>query len=618
MIGRAIFNKTPLPPNRLAPLPLGAVQPGGWLAEQIALEVAAVKGSRASLSARSCWLGGSDGDYESGAEALAALTPLAFVSGDETLKELVTTAVEWSIESQVASGDFGPKGESDWWPKMLMLRVLRLYFTATGDKRALKLMERFFRFELVALETCPLADKACARAGENIFSALWLYNLTEQKHLIKLCELLKAQSLDWTDEFHIFPHIRPTAKQRPFSALREGMAREGDTLCGIDQKVNGREYHLTEATNIAFGLRTPGVVNLFKSGFKEVGAFRVGWNKLMKQHGVALSMYTGDHHLAGADPVQGVDLSAVSEMINTLSTLIGTGDEFGQQMPDTMEKLAFNALPAAFNADMTRRQAIEQVNQVPARGMPHSWYNAKEDAAAYEARPVGLADQGFAAFAASLWYATSDDGLAAVSYAPCTVGFIAGGERVRIKVETTYPFEEKITIKVETRAQAEFPIYLRIPEWAGQIIVKLPDGELMQMQGGETACVRRKWLGEAVIEMELPMQPRLTRWFHRSGAVELGPLLMCLRVKGKQAWNWALCGEEPMKVVMEPRGEGAFKQGGDTLHVLVKAARAIDWKMEGADCATPPIAPEVGDPEQVLELMPFGATDARITQFPII
>ena len=35
MIARAIFNKSPLPPNRFAPLPLGAVQPQGWLDAQI-------------------------------------------------------------------------------------------------------------------------------------------------------------------------------------------------------------------------------------------------------------------------------------------------------------------------------------------------------------------------------------------------------------------------------------------------------------------------------------------------------------------------------------------------------------------------------------------------------
>ena len=33
-------------------------------------------------------------------------------------------------------------------------------------------------------------------------------------------------------------------------------------------------------------LKTPGVINLFKSGFKEQGGFKFGWAKLMKHHGV--------------------------------------------------------------------------------------------------------------------------------------------------------------------------------------------------------------------------------------------------------------------------------------------------------------------------------------------
>ena len=35
MIARAIFNKSPLPPNRLSLLPPGAIQPQGWLKRQL-------------------------------------------------------------------------------------------------------------------------------------------------------------------------------------------------------------------------------------------------------------------------------------------------------------------------------------------------------------------------------------------------------------------------------------------------------------------------------------------------------------------------------------------------------------------------------------------------------
>ena len=42
--------------------------------------------------------------------------------------------------------------------------------------------------------------------------------------------------------------------------------------------------HLSVRENVAFGLKAPGVVSLFKSGFKELNGFKYGWEKLMKYH----------------------------------------------------------------------------------------------------------------------------------------------------------------------------------------------------------------------------------------------------------------------------------------------------------------------------------------------
>lgn len=620
MIARAIFNKSPLPPNRFAPLPLGAVQPQGWLGAQLHSQAEALEQDLAhrfpGVDGDSAWLGGPLNDVQSAPEALASLSVIAYVTGREALKEVVARFVAWAVASQTPQGDFGPAG-CGWWPKMLMLRVMRQYFMATGDKEPLKAMDRFFRFQLEALPDQPLTGKACARAAENMLCALWLYNLTGQKHLLKLCEALAAQTLDWTDELHIFPHIRDMGRHRPWGALREGLAREGE-LNGLNQRVNGRDYHLTHGVDVAFGLKTPGVINLFKGGFKEVSAMRTAWPKYMKQHGVALSMFTSDDHLAGADPARGVNLCAVAETLQSLMALMAMGEEPDRQLGDLFEKIALNAPLAAWDAQAHARQALIQVNQLGTASGAHGFYNAPEDALAFRARPLDLADQALAAYAAGLCFATSDGGLGLVGYAPCAVHFVAGGERVRLTLEGGYPFSGKVLVRVETRAAAEFPVYLRVPGWAGQVMLKLPDGEWMQMQGGETACVRRRWAGEAAIEMDLNLQPRISRWFHQSAAVELGPLLMALDLDKEPRWNWALDLEQPMKAVLDG-GQGKRPKAEKSLsRVLVKAAPAREWEKEGADCAPPPIAPQAEDEEQVLTLTPFGATGRRIAQFPVL
>ena len=58
--------------------------------------------------------------------------------------------------------------------------------------------------------------------------------------------------------------------------------------------------------------------------------------------------------------------------VNTLEALIGMGD-FGDQPADVLEKIAYNALPAAFSADMKRYQPLQQANQVKLSKGARKW-----------------------------------------------------------------------------------------------------------------------------------------------------------------------------------------------------------------------------------------------------
>ena len=632
MIGKAIFSRAPLVQNRLAPLPLGAIRPEGWLLGQLeALVPAALRVPEAWPEAGSAgaWLGGGlAGDLAPA--YLDALVWLAYTLDDPKLKELAQRFLEWVFASQGEDGWFGPKGDDTWWPRIVVAKASRNYFTATGDKRALVFLDKFFRYQLNNLDSKPLDGEAVARAADDMLLALWLYDLTGMSHLLALVRKIRGQALDWTNHFNIFPHIRPMEKQRPWAELSRSMEGE-EPLTGASQPYFRKEFALSDAVNVAAGLRAPGIVNLFKSGFKEVGAFKVGWQKLMKHHGVAAGMFTGDRALAGSSPVQGVSLEATSEMMASLETLMAVVAEDQPELGDILEKLAFNLLPSMETADGGACQRVAQVNQIAATRAPRPWYNLGEDANLYAADdPKAMLSllQAWGGFASSLWYATADDGLAAASYAPCQVNFVAGGTRVRLKVETNYTFDTRVSIEVAVKKAAEFPLYLRIPAWAEQAMIRLPEGELMSLRAGESGVVRRRWTGCERVLLDLPMQPRISRWFHQSAAVELGALVMCLRpeevwadgqVTAGSPWNWALAADEAMKAVIEPEKAAPFKRGGDAAKVLVKAVPAPGWEAEGASAAPPPIQPEADWPrEQVIELTPFGNSSVRIAQFPTV
>ena len=634
---KPIFNREPLTPNGLSPLPMGSIRPEGWLREQLALQRDGITRRFAEICpayATGRWEVEADGDCTRSIYFLEGMIALGWTLDDAELKQRAAAFVDGIISTQREDGWFGPAENADYWPRMLALRALRLYFTATNDKRTLVLMDKFFKYEYKNLSEQPLRELAVARGAENMEIALWLYNITGQKYLLELCKRLRAQTIDWPNYFHTFANPMPMSKTLRWERLREALQEEeNEPLIGEKRPYFHAQYHQTEGVNLAMGLKAPGVVNMFKSGFKEQGGFRFGWEKLMKHHGMANGMFSCDLHLNGANPCQGVRLQAIVEMMNTLETLIGVGS-FGEETADILEKIAYNALPAAFTKDMDAYQPLQQVNQVRVSAEERKWYNADVTANLFKRAQNDLdcasCHQAWPKFVSSLWYATDDGGVEAISYAPCTVRTVVDNQPVRITVSGGYPFTQNVSITINARGSADFPIYLRIPFWARQSMIYLPDGEIMQVRAGESACAGHKWVNGDVIRLEMPAAPRVTRWYHQSGAVEFGPLVMALKAQEEwretedglcadtqDAWNRALVRDEPMKLIQIEEDVSPFKHGEHAVGVMVRAA-AIDWQMNGASCAAVPMAPQLRrDALDILELIPYGDAALRICCFPI-
>ena len=114
------------------------------------------------------------------------------------------------------------KGKPDLWPHMPVLNALQSYYEFSGDERVIKLMTRYFKWEL----DCPDADFITGywdkmRTGDNLESVYWLYNRTGDKWLLDLADKLHKHAADW---------VSNGAAQLAQRQRRRGVPRAGRVL----------------------------------------------------------------------------------------------------------------------------------------------------------------------------------------------------------------------------------------------------------------------------------------------------------------------------------------------------------------------------------------------------
>ncbi len=637
MPAKPVFHRAPLMDIPFSPLPLGAIRPEGWLRAQLELQAEALIDALATFRP-----GFFKSDFQNdsprreafeglnGARTIALLSatmPLGSLLDHKALTEASHRHIAALMLAQREDGCLPPYGEdgADWCARAALMQLLQQTYTATADKQVLVHMLRYAKYAWDTMREHPLDMRASARAGELLSPVLWLYRATEKRFLLELARELHTQSMDWTAFCHTMPIKTPMSKQWPWSKLSQVMdAAEPDT-----RRFHAQTYHQAHAANVAMGLKTPALIAQWTGGIKHAEAFDAGYAKLMHHHGFASAFFSGDELLNGASPAQGTSTEALAALMATLETLLSALGS--ASCGDTLETLAFGALPAAYASGMRSWQRVQQPNQIDVSAGRRGWYNAAADASAFSndlTDVASLALHGaFPGFAASLWMAAKDGGLAAISYAPCTVRARVGGATVRIEVKTAYPFDGAIRLSVHTRVPVAFPLHLRIPGWAQGATVSA--GEQNQECSSGAFCVlNRTWNPGDVVTLNLPMQVRISEWYHRSAALSRGPLLLALapecagevpqRWPQDQPWAYALLPGEESRVHFDPSRVAPFGQD-NPLAVEVCAVPLSDWKAKDGSADAPPIAPAVDQAAPTtLRLTPYGSTQLRISQFPVV
>ena len=134
------------------------------------------------------------------------------------------------------------------------------------------------------------------------------------------------------------------------------------------------------------------------------------------------------------------------------------------------------------------------------------------------------------------FYGVSDEGFWVHLYGSSSVDTtLADGSAFALTQQTDYPWDERIRITVDAAPAHETALMLRIPGWceAAELRVK---GEVSQapLKPGTYAEVRRAWKAGDVIELTLPMRPRVLKAHPKAEeirnhvAVTRGPMVYCL------------------------------------------------------------------------------------------
>ena len=600
---------------------------------------------------------------------------IGYITEDKEMIDESKIWIESVLNSQREDGYFGPepyvsgtldvrtreldqkkRKAIDFWPNMIMLYCLQSYYEYSNDQRVIDLMTNYFKFQLDIEEEELLSGKHYwdrIRGGDNLHSVIWLYNRTGEKWLLELAEKVYRRTAPWTSRGHDLNDIKNPKDKR------EGVEFPDWFTDLID-------WH---NVNIAQGFRTPAQYYLLNGDEKYLNATYENFNIVRDNFGqVPGGMFGGDENARPGynDPRQGIELCGVVEQMNSDEHLLRiTGDIF---WADHLEEIAFNSYPATVSPDFKAVRYITSPNMVLSDSESHgpgiaNWgpflnFNPFSSRCCQHNHT-----QGWPYFTENLWMATPDNGLAAVVYAPSIVNAKVGDDtEISINNKTKYPFEDNLLFEFKMDKSDVYPIYFRIPSWAENSEILINGKKInVTAQKGKYLRINRKWSDGDLVNLNLPKNLSIKTWEknHSSVSLNYGPLTFSLKIKenylnkrsDKSAiwdskwqkdvdidnwptyeiypgspWNYGLILNDDLNEAFEvvekewPKDNFPFTNESSPIYIKARAKKIESWKIGETklvgELMDSPV--ESNEKEEIIELVPMGASRLRISSFPVI
>ncbi len=624
-------NRAPLLASPFIKLPIGNIIPKGWLRHQLELEAQGMTGHLQELS-KWCKFEGNawsspEGQGHSGWEELPywlkGYGDLGFVLKDQAIIQGARKWIDAVLASQEPDGWFGPRslktsldGKPDLWPHMVMCNVLQSVYEYSGDERVLPFLTKYLQW----LNTLPGENFGAGywpkiRFGDTVETTYWVYNRTGEPWLLDLAKKIHDNMARWDS--------------------------------GVINWHN---------VNIAQGFREPGVYYQQAREEKYLQAAERNYDTVMESYGqFPGGGFGGDENCRPGytDPRQGFETCGIVEFMHSFEMLLKISGS--PVWADRCEELAFNSLPAALTPDLkglhyltcANQIQLDQSNKAPAIDNGGNMF-AYSPFEVYRCCQHNVS-HGWPYYAEELWLATADRGLCASLYSASEVSAKVGpGSLVRISEQTDYPFEETVVFKVSVDQSTKFPLYLRVPKWCSEPVVKL-NGKAVKIESRPLSYIvlERTWNNGDSVRLDLPRHIGIRKWQKNNNAVSVdyGPLTFSLRIGERwttygnnqswpefevfptSAWNYGLVLDQanPAKSfkVMKKKGPLAaqpFLPENAPIELKASARKIPAWKLDsfGMVGKLQPSPVKSAEPVETVSLIPMGAARLRITSFPVV
>lgn len=602
------------------------IKPQGWLKRQLRIQADGLSGNLDKIwpdVRDSKWIGGDREGWERVPYWLDGFIPLAWLLDDDDLKKRAKRYIDAIIAGQNEDGWICPcppeqRAGYDVWAAFLILKVLVEWYECTGDERIEDTVYKALKQLDGHILSYPIFRWAEARWFECLIPLKWLYDRRPEEWMIDMAVHLDTYGLDYEKLWN-----------------GSDMSRKGDHFWFLHNHV----------VNTAMALKSRAEMSEFTG--EDPTAFADVLNYILRiQHGTASGHFNGDECLAGTSPIQGSELCGVVEAMFSYEELIRiSGDAF---WGDRLEETAFNALPATISPDMWSHQYDQMANQMRCERIEEGkqpFVSNRGDSHMFGLEPsygccTANFNQGWPKFTRSAVMKTSS-GFAVAAYAPVKVCESLGRSNFTFDIDTDYPFNDSVRIKVGVDRPRRMTLKLRYPGFADSMTVTTPDGrkEIGEDKLEEFVNITRVWNDGDIVTVDFGFEMCLETTPSGMTSLYRGALCFSVPVKAeykkieytengverkfpycdwsispKSDWAYGFASEK-FSLKRSEIPDMPFDRDNPPLRIETELY-PLDWAEENGVCRAEPESLEPTGPAVKVDMVPYGCTTLRMTELP--